>query len=137
MNIYEIYSDCFIDFKKHFQIKDQASEIFGEGPSVIKNLYILKEYLAQDGKIEKPKFKSQDFVIEKRNLRITASSAINNYFIKKEITFAELFVEDEKYKDIAETAINDLNSFCKNEFSLPSFEEAYDKNIEKFKKQSS
>lgn len=133
MNIYEIYKDCFLDFAKHFKIKDEAAEIFGESPSVIKNLYVLKTYLAEGGKVEEPDFKNKDFVIEKRNLRITASSAINNYFIKKELAFAESFLGNEKYRDIAETAINDLNDFCSRQFELTSFKDAYFRNISKFK----
>lgn len=134
MNIYEIYKDCFLDFAKHFRISDEAAEIFGESPSVIKNLYILKTYLSVGGRIQEPDFKNRDFVIEKRNLRITASSAINNYFISKEISFAESFLDNENYKDLAETAITDLKSFCEKGFELESFKEAYQRNILKFKK---
>jgi len=137
MNIYEIYRDCFLDTRKHFKIKDSASEIFGETPSVIKNLYILKKYIEADGKIEDPEFKNKDFVIEKKNLQINASSAINNYFIKREIAYAELYLDNEDYKEIAKIAISDLHNFCDKEFSLECFKEAYAKNKERFKKEPS
>ena len=122
--------------RKHLKIKDEASEIFGESPSVVKNLFILKKYMQSDGKIQDPEFKDRDFVIVKRNLQITASSAINNYFIKREIAFAEEYLDNKEYKDVATIAISDLKSFCDNEFSLESFKEAYVRNKETFVKKA-